>query len=126
MVKGRNNAMVATVVLVVVGLLVLRCEMVQAEIYVVGGASGWTYGVQTWPYLKKFRAGDTLAFNYSPKEHNVVYVTEKEYDNCNPSYNSEVYDSGKDKITIKEGNNYFISGLKNQCAAGLKLAVYAD
>nr|BAX01480.1 plantacyanin 1 [Toxicodendron vernicifluum] len=125
MVKGRKNATVATVV-VLVGLLVLNCEMVQAETYVVGGASGWTYGVQTWPYLKTFKSGDILVFNYSPKEHNVVYATEKEYDNCNPSYNSTVYDTGNDKIIIKVGDNYFISGLKDQCAAGLKLVVYAE
>lgn len=59
MVKEGNNAMVATVV-VVVGLLVLHCEIVKSETFVVGGKSGWTYGVQTWPYDKKFKSSDIL------------------------------------------------------------------
>ncbi|XP_031277081.1 basic blue protein-like [Pistacia vera] len=124
MVKERNNAVVATVVLV--GLLVLHCKMVEAVTHVVGGESGWTYGVQTWPYKKKFKAGDTLVFNYSPKEHNVVSARKKEYDKCNPSYDSKVYNTGHDKIIVKKGENYFISGFKGQCASGLKLFVHAE
>lgn len=74
----------------------------------------------------KFVLNLHAVFYYSPTERNVVYASKKEYDSCNPSNHSKVYDTGKDKIIVKRGPNYFISGYKGQCSAGLKLLVHAE
>ncbi|KAJ0017053.1 hypothetical protein Pint_11145 [Pistacia integerrima] len=121
MVKGRIN----NVLVFLLGLLVLHCGLAQAATYVVGGQNGWTYGVETWPNQKIFKTDDDLLFYYSPSEHNVAIVSKKEYEGCKASEIAKVYHTGKDRIKLKKGPNYFISSIKGQCRSGLKVLVHA-
>ena len=59
MAEGRGSAMVAAVVLSLM-LVALHCQVAHAATYVVGGRSGWTFGLSNWPRGKNFKAGDIL------------------------------------------------------------------
>lgn len=59
MAEGRGSAMVAAVVLSLM-LVSLHCQVAHAATYVVGGRSGWTFGLSNWPRGKNFKAGDIL------------------------------------------------------------------
>ena len=60
---GRGSAVgSALVVAAVIGLVMMsQLESVEAAVYTVGDAGGWTFNVQGWPNGKHFRAGDTLS-----------------------------------------------------------------
>ncbi|KAF2293767.1 hypothetical protein GH714_004551 [Hevea brasiliensis] len=103
MAQGRGSAMVAMVFL---WLLLLHFEM-GAATYTVGGSSGWTFNVSGWPKGKRFRAGDIIVFNYSPSAHNVVAVDRVGYNSCKASKGAKVYTSGKDRIKLVKGQNFF-------------------
>ncbi|KAG7016447.1 Basic blue protein, partial [Cucurbita argyrosperma subsp. argyrosperma] len=61
-IMGRGSAVgSALVVAAVIGLVMMsQLESVEAAVYTVGDAGGWTFNVQDWPNGKHFRAGDTL------------------------------------------------------------------
>ncbi|KAJ8450356.1 hypothetical protein Cgig2_004813 [Carnegiea gigantea] len=109
MAKGRGSA---TRPCLVVGVAII-CTLALSEpalgaIYTVGGAAGWTLNVNSWSSGKSFNAGDVLAFNYDKTIHNVVQVDKKGYDNCSSPKGAKVYQTGKDRIKLKSGHNYFI------------------
>jgi len=130
MAQGGGNAMAVNKNVVVVGgmllflLCVLQCvHLVEGATYVVGGSTGWNLEARTWPDGKKFRAGDILVFNYNTTVHNVVIVCAEAYQNCSTA--GITLTSGKDKVPLWKGTNYFICGKPGHCAAGMKIAVVA-
>ncbi|XVF00726.1 hypothetical protein REPUB_Repub04eG0026300 [Reevesia pubescens] len=122
MVQGRCSAMAAKVLLC---LLLLHFELVQSAIYTVGGANGWTFNTVGWPAGKSFKAGDTLVFNYNPSLHNVVVVNRAGYNSCSAPRGAKVYTSGKDRIKLAKGQNFFICSFTGHCQAQMKIAVTA-
>ncbi|CAI9294300.1 unnamed protein product [Lactuca saligna] len=126
MAKGRGSAMVAAVVLSLM-LVALHCQVAHAATYVVGGRSGWTFGLSNWPRGKNFKAGDILVFNYKIGVHNVVAVNKAGYTGCsNTPRNAKVYSSGKDQIRLVKGLNNFICTFPGHCDGGMKIQVMAS
>ncbi|XP_022942619.1 basic blue protein-like [Cucurbita moschata] len=123
MAQGRGSAAMGAVM---VCLLVLQFSaMAHAAVYTVGGAQGWTFNVASWPKGKRFRAGDTLVFNYSPAAHNVVAVSRVGYSGCVAPTGSKVFGTGTDQIKLVKGQNYFICSLPGHCQSGMKIAINA-
>ncbi|XP_022983409.1 basic blue protein-like [Cucurbita maxima] len=123
MAQGRGSAVVGALI---VCLLVLQFSaMARAAVYTVGGAQGWSFNVASWPKGKRFRAGDTFVFNYSPAAHNVVAVSRAGYSGCVAPRGSKVFGTGKDQIKLVKGQNYFICSLPGHCQSGMKIAVNA-
>ncbi|XP_061365808.1 basic blue protein-like [Gastrolobium bilobum] len=122
MTMGRGIAMVALALSL---CLLLHCEMAHAATYTVGDANGWTFNTLSWPKGKRFRAGDTLVFNYSPGTHNVVAVDKAGYNTCNTPKGARVYNSGSDQIKLVKGQNYFICNFAGHCESGTKIAINA-
>ncbi|XP_057803874.1 basic blue protein-like [Salvia miltiorrhiza] len=123
MAKGRGSAIV--VAMVIMGMLMLP-QVAEAASYVVGGAGGWTFNVDAWPKGKRFKAGDTLVFNYNSGIHNMVAVDKKGYDSCSAPSSAKVYQSGKDQIKLKKGQSFFICSIAGHCQSGMKVAVSAS
>ncbi|XVF45737.1 hypothetical protein PTKIN_Ptkin02bG0230400 [Pterospermum kingtungense] len=122
MAQGRGSAMAATVLLCV---LLLNFELAQAAIYTVGGTGGWTFNTVGWTKGKRFKAGDILVFNYNPSIHNVVAVNRAGYSSCSTPRGAKVYQSGKDRIKLAKGQNFFICNFPGHCQAGMKIAATA-
>ncbi|XP_022769889.1 basic blue protein-like [Durio zibethinus] len=124
--QGRCSANPVLVLACTLILLLAQFEITQAETFTVGETSGWSFNVQSWAKGKKFKAGDTLVFNYDPSLHNVAVVGVDGYNNCSASPSSEVYSSGNDAIELSKGRNYFICSIPGHCDGGLKIAVDAS
>nr|GMC83612.1 basic blue protein-like [Ipomoea batatas] len=122
--EGRGSAVIVCAAAVLC-LLLLHSEVAQAAVYNVGGAGGWTFNVSGWPKGKRFRAGDVLAFNYGPSYHNVVAVGKAGYNNCRPPRGAKTYQTGKDRIKLVKGQNFFICSFPGHCESGMKIAVTA-
>ena len=93
--------------------------------YVVGGPAGWTFNTDSWPKGKQFAAGDFLVFNYSPDVHNVVAVDRAGYIKCSAPPRARVFKSGRDKVKLVKGQNYFICSIAGHCDSGMKIAINA-
>jgi hypothetical protein len=94
------------------------------------GAPGGSWDLKTnytsWASGVRLYAGDQLRFQYSVAEHSVVEVTKSGYDACSGGSNSTVatYRTGSDAIPLAAaGTRYFICGVPEHCAAGMKLQV---
>ncbi|CAL9762465.1 unnamed protein product [Musa acuminata subsp. burmannicoides] len=122
MAQGRGSVVALGLALL---CLLIHSEVAEAATYVVGGNSGWTFNVASWPRGKSFRAGDVLVFNYNPSVHNVVAVSAAGYNSCSAPKGSRVYTSGKDRITLARGTSYFICSFAGHCQSGMKIAVTA-
>ncbi|CAN1140625.1 Basic blue protein [Linum perenne] len=103
----------------------IQVKTSDAATYKVGDASGWSFGVNSWPQGKSFKAGDKLVFTYSPSFHNVVVVDGNSYSACTTPPGAPIYNSGNDQITLKKGQNFFICNFPGHCEANLKIAVNA-
>ncbi|KAK9905229.1 hypothetical protein M0R45_000423 [Rubus argutus] len=114
-------------------ILVLLAAMVlcgvccgAGAVYKVGGSDGWIVPVDynQWSAAKEFHVGDTLLFSYNNQFHNVMQVTEQDYNSCNPSSAMATYSSGSDKITLERpGHYYFLCGAPGHCQAGQKVDI---
>ncbi|XP_075509800.1 blue copper protein-like [Primulina tabacum] len=100
-----------------------------AMTYTVGDSLGWTVppggsvAYQTWARGKSFFVGDTLVFNFPTNRHDVVEVTEDEYDSCNTS-STAIITTGPARITLNSsGEHYYICTIPGHCPAGQKLAI---
>ncbi|GMI87975.1 plantacyanin [Hibiscus trionum] len=124
MAQGRCSAMAATTVLLCL-LLSLHFESARSATFTVGGSGGWTFNAAGWTKGKRFRAGDTLVFNYIPSIHNVVAVNRAGYSSCKAPKGGKVFRSGKDQIKLRKGQNFFICNYIGHCQAGMKIAVIA-
>ncbi|KAJ0025717.1 basic blue protein [Pistacia vera] len=124
--QGRGSANLALFsAAVVLCLLLVSVENVNAATYTVGGAGGWNFNVANWPKGKSFRAGDILVFNYNPTIHNVVAVNGGSYSSCKTPGHAKVFKSGKDRIKLVKGQNFFICSFSGHCQSGMKIAVNA-
>ncbi|KAL3515603.1 hypothetical protein ACH5RR_022505 [Cinchona calisaya] len=119
--QGRCSATFVTVMMLC--LLVLHSQVADAAVYTVGGANGWTFNTESWPAGRRFRAGDTLVFNYSPSAHNVVAVNKPGYDNCSAPKGAKVYQTGNDNIKLVKGPNFFICSFQGHCQSGMRIAI---
>ncbi|XP_057532427.1 basic blue protein-like [Amaranthus tricolor] len=124
--QGRGNARASLVGgLAIICIFLALTQPAIAAIYNVGGSNGWTFNVQNWPTAKSFRAGDVLAFNYPRSQHNVVAVSRRGYNSCSAPRGSKAYQTGKDRIRLRRGQNYFICSLPGHCKSGMKIAINA-
>ncbi|KAL8141376.1 hypothetical protein V2J09_007397 [Rumex salicifolius] len=124
--RGSAKATMALVfVMVVLSCLVFEIQPAQAAFYTVGGPSGWTFNVDTWPKGKNFKAGDVLVFNYDGTQHNVVQVDRRGYTGCTSNKGAKVLQSGKDRVKLAKGHNYFICTFTGHCQSGMKIAINA-
>ncbi|WOL11897.1 hypothetical protein Cni_G20661 [Canna indica] len=120
---GRGSVMTMGSVLLL--CLLIHTEIADAATYVVGDRRGWTFNTAGWTRGKRFRAGDVLVFNYSPSAHNVVAVSAAGYNSCSAPRGSRFLTSGKDRVTLSRGTNYFICSFTSHCQSGMKIAVTA-
>ncbi|KAB2030719.1 hypothetical protein ERO13_D05G242300v2 [Gossypium hirsutum] len=126
MAQGRGSASQATMSAIALLLCLMVClETIDAATYTVGGSNGWTFNTATWPKGKRFRAGDVLVFNYDATIHNVVAVNRRGYTNCTTPAGAKVYNSGKDKIKLAKGLNFFMCSTAGHCESGMKIAINA-
>ncbi|KAJ0240430.1 Basic blue protein [Hirschfeldia incana] len=124
MAKGRGTSCSTSAIvgLMVVSVLVLQSE---AATYIVGDSLKWAFNVVDWPKGKHFKAGDVLVFNYNPSFHNVVVVDSGGYNNCKTPAGATTYTSGKDRLTLSRGQNFFICNFPGHCEGNMKIAVTA-
>ncbi|KAI3946558.1 hypothetical protein MKW92_042916 [Papaver armeniacum] len=100
-----------------------------AEVYKVGDDNGWTTqnmpDYKKWSASKAFKIGDSIVFEYSPKDNNVVQVMSyNDYKKCNGSSPLKTFTSGKDTIPIKRKEHlFFISGFPDSCKKGQKVDI---
>ncbi|CAA0807386.1 Basic blue protein [Striga hermonthica] len=117
--------MMLKVVLLLCVLLHWWPSPAHSKTYIVGGSSGWSYHVSGWVDNKRFHSGDILVFSYVPRYDSVVAVDKWGYDNCTWPAKGKTYDSGLDKIVLRKGPNYFVSGYWGRCYNGEKIAAIA-
>ncbi|EEF42037.1 basic blue protein [Ricinus communis] len=125
MAQGRGSANLAIATVVALLCLLTLTKQVRAATYTVGGSGGWTFNVDSWPKGKRFKAGDTLVFNYDSTVHNVVAVNKGSYTSCSAPAGAKVYTSGRDQIKLAKGQNFFICGISGHCQSGMKIAITA-
>ncbi|CAN1140610.1 Basic blue protein [Linum perenne] len=115
----------AIMMYIMVLFMFVQLNTSHAATYNVGDASGWGFGVNSWPQGKSFKAGDILVFKYSPLVHNVVVVDGNSYNACRTPSGAPIYNSGNDQITLAKGQNFFFCNFPGHCEANLKIAVNA-
>ncbi|KAK3230506.1 hypothetical protein Dsin_002387 [Dipteronia sinensis] len=123
--QGRGSARHATVITALLVCLLVYVQNVQAATYTVGDSAGWSFNMASWPKGKRFRAGDTLVFNYDSTAHNVVAVNRGSYSSCTAPAGAKVYNSGNDQIKLVKGQNFFICSSVGHCPSGMKIAITA-
>ncbi|CAA7033442.1 unnamed protein product [Microthlaspi erraticum] len=100
-----------------------------ASFYEVGDTNGWTTAMgvdyyKTWSSSKTFYVGDSLIFQYDKGLHNVLEVSSKDYESCNPNSALATYESQYELVILnRTGHYYFICGLPGHCESGQKLDV---
>ncbi|KAE8728209.1 Chemocyanin [Hibiscus syriacus] len=122
MAQERGNAMMCMTVML---FLLLSMKTSFATTFMVGDASGWDFGVNSWPNGKSFKAGDVLEFTYNRAIHDVMVVDKEAYEACERPISAPRFETGDDLITLKKGDNYFICSFPGHCEGGLKIAVNA-
>ncbi|XP_073152183.1 uncharacterized protein [Henckelia pumila] len=100
-----------------------------AMTYTVGDSLGWTVppggpvAYQAWARGKSFVVGDTLIFNFTTNEHDVVQVTKEEFDSCSTA-STAIITTGPARITLNSsGEHYYICTIPRHCSFGQKLAI---
>ncbi|KAM1044409.1 hypothetical protein ACFX13_036287 [Malus domestica] len=121
--QGRCSATQSNVLLL---FLFLTIVSAQTTTFTVGDKSGWSFNVENWTDGKKFKAGDELVFNYDRSLHNVAVVDANEYSSCSASSSSKAFTTGKDRVKLSKGLNYFICTVPGHCDGGVKISVNAS
>ncbi|KAH9691499.1 Carboxyvinyl-carboxyphosphonate phosphorylmutase [Citrus sinensis] len=112
--QGRGSARCATIMAaLLICLLLVYIEIVDATTYTVGDSGGWSFNMASWAKGKRFKAGDTLAVNRAG------------YRSCTAPGGAKVYSSGKDRIKLVRGQNFFICNSAGHCGSGMKIAINA-
>ncbi|XP_042516147.1 mavicyanin-like [Macadamia integrifolia] len=116
----------ATVILL---LVMVSLDFSMTAVYKVGDSTGWTtlgnYNYTAWALSKTFRVGDIIVFEYHKDRHNVLRVTQPNFQACNASFPQVTYNSGNDSILInKTGHHYFICGFPGHCPIGQKVDIH--
>ncbi|KAE8678783.1 hypothetical protein F3Y22_tig00111402pilonHSYRG00242 [Hibiscus syriacus] len=98
--------------------------------YTVGDSTGWRVPAgnddlyDDWNDNKDFFVGDVILFNFTTGQHDVLEVTEADYDACNAANSISNVTTGPARITLnRTGDHYFICGFPGHCTAGQKLNV---
>ncbi|KAG6792409.1 hypothetical protein D5086_001746 [Populus alba] len=113
-------------------MMVLFQRSVAQTVHVVGDSIGWTVpqagGAQayiTWASGKNFMVGDTLTFNFTTNNHDVLRVQKESFDACTSSYSiGDVISTGPVNITLDStGEHYYICTIGGHCQSGQKLAI---
>ncbi|CAB4317260.1 unnamed protein product [Prunus armeniaca] len=99
-----------------------------SSVYRVGDSDGWTsrglVDYNNWASTKDFHVGDTLIFAYNNQFHNVMQVSDQDFESCNATSAISSYTSGSDTITLKRpGHYYFLCGAPGHCQAGQKVDI---
>ncbi|XP_020178967.1 basic blue protein-like [Aegilops tauschii subsp. strangulata] len=98
----------------------------------VGRQDGWFFSISNWGDDKPIKVGDVLdensksMFKYKAILHNVVQVSEEDYNACTASRPSPTYRSGNDHIKVtSSGRFFFICYVKTplHCENGMKIAI---
>ncbi|KAI5077102.1 hypothetical protein GOP47_0006926 [Adiantum capillus-veneris] len=99
--------------------------------HTVGRSAGWTIpavgnvNYSTWAAAFTLSQGDVLVFKYDATLHDVLQVSEGDYDTCNTSQPSAVYNNGETFVSLNQvGTWCFICGVPGHCLAGQKLKVH--
>ncbi|KAG6658605.1 hypothetical protein CIPAW_04G173400, partial [Carya illinoinensis] len=118
-------------IIIMIRYLVLMVALIEAATAVthqVGGSSeGWTVPstpsfYTTWAASQTFSVGDILEFKWT-STHNVLEVTETEYDVC-LGMNGMPTSTSPVSVTLNNTTaRYFICTVGSHCASGQKLAV---
>ncbi|GLJ12792.1 hypothetical protein SUGI_0197920 [Cryptomeria japonica] len=120
---GRGSAVLLLMFFVLINF---QWRSVEGRVYKVGGSQGWGFLSYQKFSSVKYKAGDSLLFIYPRYIHDVAQVGSlKDYTNCVVSKGAKRYTSGKDKIDLKKGWNYFICSVPGHCSSGMKLKVQA-
>ncbi|KAL9405572.1 hypothetical protein Peur_002544 [Populus x canadensis] len=112
-------------------MMVLFQRSVAQTVYVVGDNDGWTVpqaGAQayiTWASGKNFMVGDTLTFDFTTNNHDVLRVQKESFDACTSSNSiGDVISTGPVNITLDStGEHYYICTIGRHCQFGQKLAI---
>ncbi|ESQ51681.1 hypothetical protein EUTSA_v10017510mg [Eutrema salsugineum] len=121
-----KNTNIMSLLIVVLSLIGLASA---SSFYEVGDANGWTstMGVdyyKTWCSSKTFYVGDALIFQYDKDLNNVMEVSFKDYESCNPSSPLATYHSEYEPVLLnRTGHFYFLCGVPGHCESGQKLHV---
>ncbi|NP_001234435.1 plantacyanin precursor [Solanum lycopersicum] len=113
------------IVIVMILCILLQSNISNAATYPAGDGKGWGFNMNGWPNGKTFNAGDVIEFKYKVDEHNVVKVSQEEYDSCKTS-GGQVFNSGDDQIPLEKGTSYFICTFGPHCSEGVKAAITAN
>ncbi|KAI5065437.1 hypothetical protein GOP47_0020132 [Adiantum capillus-veneris] len=95
-----------------------------AKKYTVGGSQGWNLGVdyQSWASQFNFQQGDTLYFKYQAGAHNVMQVSQSDYNTC--TFKTPITkDDGEGNSTVtlqSSGSFFYICGVPGHCPGGMK------
>ncbi|KAL6283904.1 hypothetical protein ACE6H2_014833 [Prunus campanulata] len=97
-------------------------------IYGVGDSNGWTsrglVDYNEWASTKDFHVNDTLIFTYNNQFHNVMQVTNQDFQSCNTTSAMATYTSGSDTVTLnRSGHFYFLCGTPGHCQHGQKVDI---
>ncbi|GLJ27050.1 hypothetical protein SUGI_0530380 [Cryptomeria japonica] len=108
-------------------VLMVAVRLTSATQYKVGDADGWRIGkvnYTAWAESNDFYVGDSLLFLYNKTWHNVLQVTENDYDSCKNSSPIATYEGGNNILPLsKAGLYYYLCGITGHCEAGQKVAI---
>ncbi|KAL5151895.1 Uclacyanin 1 [Glycine soja] len=109
-----------------VSFVAILIKLALATNYIVGGPNGgWdtNSNLQSWASSQIFSVGDSLVFQYPPN-HDVVEVTNADYDSCQPTSPIQSYNDGTTTIPLTSlGKRYFICGTIGHCSQGMKVEI---
>ncbi|CAM0879054.1 unnamed protein product [Alopecurus aequalis] len=93
-----------------------------------GGAWDLSTDYVRWASSNKFHPGDTLIFRFQRGEHNVLEVSEADYNSCNATSPIDTFSAGLTSIALDAtGTRYFICGFPGHCTTtgtgGMKLKI---
>ncbi|WJX54606.1 hypothetical protein P8452_40468 [Trifolium repens] len=109
-------------------MIMVAAQVSNAAVYKVGDSAGWTImdklNYTKWAADKNFQIGDTIIFEYNPKQHNVMRVTHPMYRSCNTSAPLTTLNTGNDSIKLtKAGHHFFLCGFPGHCQAGQRVDI---
>ncbi|MCO5569003.1 hypothetical protein L7F22_022708 [Adiantum nelumboides] len=116
------------VCLIIASVICVSSLPVRAKNYMVGGSQGWSLGVdyQTWSSQYNFQQGDTLFFKYQAGTHNVMQVSQDDYNSCDFK-NPIGADNGEGNSTVtlaSTGTFFYLCGVAGHCPGGMKLTIF--
>ncbi|KAG6545317.1 hypothetical protein Mapa_013166 [Marchantia paleacea] len=114
-------------------MLLVTFKAALAEVFTVGGESGWVLPVQanaignnytTWAESYNFKVGDSLFFKYNKDSHSVLQVSGTAFADCTTSDPIESWKDGNTTVALTtEGRMWFICGAPGHCEQGQKFKI---